>query len=390
MNEDTFDLAEFRVIDCKTRNIVPWDKGAEFAALSYVWGSPQTYRIRDYLPSQRCRAVLPNRFPERVIEDALACASKLNIPYLWVDRYCIDQKPTTDAEHDAKRFLIQSMGKIYSAAKVTIINAAGNDASAGLPGVSDSLRVSSLGEMGIGSLNLVPVINASDNIRTSKWVKRGWTLQEGLLAHRRLVFTDTSVYFQCTQSHYIEGLSGEFHSHGARELEDPSDPRLSSRAFPYSFIGSPSSRFSLNGVCNAFTRRDLTWDGDALEACLGIFSRYWASSNINTTVCPFEGNPRLPLPCRCCGGSIITATNSPAITVQYRSGVPWHLLGAGLVGESRWTFFTAFDRRIVISSNRASPSGWPNVTKSKSSCLLLLTISTTLMKVGCINIGCRI
>ncbi|ETS76643.1 hypothetical protein PFICI_12030 [Pestalotiopsis fici W106-1] len=276
---DSFDVPGFKVIDCRTRKLVPWHPETKFAALSYVWGSPGTAPDQkvEFTHIARDRNVLP-KFTENVIEDALVCASKLNIPYLWVDRYCIDQEDTHDKrKHDEKQRLIQSMDQIYSSATVTIIAAAGIDASAGLPGVSKSRHFSPQSRIVLGSHKMISVVNPNDDIRTSKWATRGWTLQEGLLARRRLVFTDTRVLFQCTQSHYIEGLSGEFDSCQEKDYELDFYPRLATRAFPNSVIGSDTPSSSIASVCHDFTSRDLTNDEDALKACLGIFSRFWTS-----------------------------------------------------------------------------------------------------------------
>lgn len=288
ISPDQIDLPGFEVIDCKTRKLVPGNKGAEFAALSYVWGS----QSQGVLPN---RTNLPNPFPEKVIEDALACTTKLKIPYLWVDRYCIDQNDTSDT----KQHLIQNMDKVYSAAKVTIINVAGDDASTGIPGVSTTLRVPSASRAFIYGRKYVRVINPKKSIITSKWATRGWTLQESLLAHRRLVFTDTQVYFQCTQNHCIESVRGAFCSSWYLEAErfrllnTLQRPQLATQAFPSSIIGSHrQSSYSMIAVCDEFARRDLTTDEDALRACMGIFSRLWASEKPSYQYwgLPFQGN----------------------------------------------------------------------------------------------------
>lgn len=292
-NADEIELPGFELIDCKTRKLVPGTKGAEFAALSYVWGSPQTLEVPPDLLDLSDRTTLPNPFPEKVIEDALACANKLKIPYLWVDRYCIDQKDTSDT----KQHLIQSMGKIYSAAKVTIINVAGDNASTGLPGVSTTLRAQYPSSAVIYGGNFVPVTNPKNSIMRSKWATRGWTLQESLLARRRLVFTDTQVYFQCTQAYCIESVLAFFRLGGnvedGYELDTYShDPRVAVQAFPSSFGGSYRSSYSIANVCNEFAKRDLTTDDDALKACLGIFSRLWARGKPAYQYCglPFQAN----------------------------------------------------------------------------------------------------
>lgn len=199
------------------------------------------------------------------------CATMLKIPYLWVDRYCIDQN---DASSTTKQRLLQSMDVIYSAAKVTIVSVAGVDATTGLPGVSTTPRTS-LRRTVIHGHCVVEVSNPADHIASSKWITRGWTLQEGVLARRRLVFTDTQIYFQCTQSHCIESVLGAFNSDGilGANFADHRGPRMSTQAFPSSTVGS--SGYSIEQLCNEFARRVLTSESDSMRACLGILARLW-------------------------------------------------------------------------------------------------------------------
>jgi hypothetical protein len=266
------DFAGFEVIDCKTREIRPARDGEEFAALSYVWGNWNAHQV---LSKQ---AFLPDNLAEKVIEDALSCTANLGIPCLWVDRYCIDQE---ESSHDSKQQLIQNMDKVYSAARVTIISVAGVDARNGLPGVSSVPRLP-LSRASICGRRAVQVSNPNEQIAKSRWASRGWTLQEGLLARRRLIFTNTQVYFQCNKTHCIETVSGMLNSdqdldaHGG-PFTDLRDFRLRIQVFPNSSVGSSS--FTAEKVCNEFSRRVLTKDEDALEACLGIFSRLWEGTS---------------------------------------------------------------------------------------------------------------
>ncbi|KAF2444561.1 hypothetical protein P171DRAFT_340542, partial [Karstenula rhodostoma CBS 690.94] len=81
----------------------------KYAALSYVWG------LVEEAPSGE---QLPDNVP-LVIKDALKIVQELDIGYLWVDRYCIDQ---TDEVDKAAQF--KQMDAVYSSAYITIFAAA--------------------------------------------------------------------------------------------------------------------------------------------------------------------------------------------------------------------------------------------------------------------------
>jgi hypothetical protein len=116
-------MRSFRVIDCSNHMIVPAALDCNYLALSYVWDAPseeESYEERDISP-----AGLP-----RTIEDAILATKKLGFRYLWVDRYCIPQE-----DNEERHLQIYQMDLVYSRAQATIISAAGNDPTFGLPGV---------------------------------------------------------------------------------------------------------------------------------------------------------------------------------------------------------------------------------------------------------------
>lgn len=61
-----------KVIDCKSRVVVPASEGCKYAALSYVWGEAKSGTNLE--------------FPA-TIEDAISITRALGLGYLWVDRY---------------------------------------------------------------------------------------------------------------------------------------------------------------------------------------------------------------------------------------------------------------------------------------------------------------
>lgn len=241
---DTPDIQGMQVIDCRERGVIPMPRNIRYVTLSYVWG-----QTSDVDPTPAPRTSLPPQLP-RTIEDAILVTQRLGFRYLWVDRYCIPQ-------HDevSRSIQIRSMGSIYANSSLTIIAAAGKDPNHGLPGVSLRPRAQQL-SVRVGRHCLVTHLWPSDDVDASRWNTRGWTYQEALLAKRRLVFTDKQVYFQCWEMCCAEGITAPL-----REL------RLGA-PFPHHPAGSQP--YIWNRI-REFLHRDLSVDGDALDAMGGIF-----------------------------------------------------------------------------------------------------------------------
>jgi hypothetical protein len=189
----TIPIADLQVIDCNSGQIVSLPGTAAYIALSYVWGSTKV----DAIDSKES---LLSTAP-KTITDIMALAEQLGILYIWVDIYCIPQ----DDEH-RKRALINKMGLIYSCATLTVIAAAGENPEYGLPGVGTTKRKHATTIL-VGSKLFAISRDVQRELAASKWNSRGWTYQEALLSRRRLVFTDSQIYFQCRAMHCPESLS---------------------------------------------------------------------------------------------------------------------------------------------------------------------------------------
>ncbi|KFA61299.1 hypothetical protein S40285_08537 [Stachybotrys chlorohalonatus IBT 40285] len=136
---------------------------------------------------------------EKVIEDSITVTKTLGLDYLWVNRICINESDDNKTLHQ-----IRQMDQIYATAALTIIAAAGSGPDHGLPGVNGTLRVPQ-GDFIFPNIRLVSTLPKGDHtIRSSKWSTRGWTYQESLLSTRRLIFTETQVFFECNGMHCSE------------------------------------------------------------------------------------------------------------------------------------------------------------------------------------------
>jgi hypothetical protein len=183
-----------KLIDCESRRIIEAKTtGASYVCLSYVWGQ--------ILNSKSYHDILPQSLPT-TIEDSITATLKLGFRYLWVDRYCINQQDKVEVFHQ-----VRMMDRIYQNAELTIIAAASEDPSYGLPGVGSRPRELQPS----GKIRNILMVSTVDNpvefIRHSTWITRGWTYQEAFFSRRRLVFTDQQTYFECNRMGCAESLN---------------------------------------------------------------------------------------------------------------------------------------------------------------------------------------
>lgn len=158
-----------RVIDCLTRRIRVAAPNEPYVCLSYVWGTSKTTQDGEVDNSDSPSSApedLPEELP-KTIEDAIHVATKLGIPQLWVDQFCIDRSNPKQKEDS-----IASMDVIYGNADLTII-ALGENANSGLPGIRGPPRSSQKTVEVAGRMfTLVPDIFGEVN--RARWNSRGW------------------------------------------------------------------------------------------------------------------------------------------------------------------------------------------------------------------------
>ncbi|KAK1749599.1 heterokaryon incompatibility protein-domain-containing protein [Echria macrotheca] len=251
------------LIDVILECITEQPGSVDYLALSYVWGSDRDPLIAitdnmDALAEPRSLATSSplGKQLAPTIRDAMLVTARLGFRYLWVDRLCIVQD---DEEH--KRQQIQNMAAIYSNCSLAILAASGDGAS-GLPGINTS-SPSRNGRWPLKTLVLpnntilTPHSTHSEAITESKYYTRGWTLQEEILAPRALRFHNTGVIWNCRRSNFSETHPREWQVYGSGDTS-----RAIRRQFP-----DPLCYASL---LSNFSRRVLTYEGDAVRAFSGI------------------------------------------------------------------------------------------------------------------------
>lgn len=289
--------SKLMVIDCMARKLVLLPDACPYVALSYVWGlglsdDSDFGSIRDELP--------------RVVEDAIVVARELRIPYLWVDRYCINQ----DNEAEKLR-LLRNMDLVYNNADVTIIAAGGAGPESGLFGVSGPPRRSQK-QIKTNHIHLMAFADPQFEVQRSVWSSRGWTYQEGLLSRRRLLFTESQAYFQCLGMSCFEVFDIPLEYCFARGW--PGDQaRLGETNLPitvFPIMASQNPR-SLYTALTEYMPRQFTVEEDVLDAFRGVFAAY--QQNIKVPVFHFWGIPLL-----------VSSESTPlAVDQTFAMGLAW-------------------------------------------------------------------
>jgi hypothetical protein len=265
-----------KVIDCTTLQIEDYVANTPYVSLSYVWGTSKD--VGGPIETIGGRKTLPQLLPP-VIRDSIQVTKALGYQYLWIDKFCIDQD-AAELKHDQ----IQQMDAIYRNSQLTIISAAGQDESYGLPGVGARDRPQQFLAQLDGATIIRDSMDPHQVISKSHWSTRGWTFQEALLSRRRLVFTDDQVYFQCNTMNCFESNHcplDEIHVKNKSKTLEAIRAGIFGQG-KYRFYGklvrdkeslNESLRRYLANVEN-YTSRNLRFDEDSLNAFQGIIKQF--------------------------------------------------------------------------------------------------------------------
>jgi hypothetical protein len=302
----------FRLIDVVDEHLVQRTERCDYVALSYVWGKTSTLlalkenikRLSELkgLSSSQVASIGTARIPHTV-RDAMEFTRMIGIRHLWVDTLCIVQ----DDDGDKAR-LIQRMDDVYDNAMVTIIAAAGNDADAGLMGISprnglpiEPTQVVDILDGTALSLAICPP-SLCEEVRKVTWNTRGWTYQEQCLSQRCLYFTADEVFFNCSEVQWREGYALQDVENEDCEVKVRTGPPWWGRKLrkdpdptPYHYLGDLARGLEIGDyqmVVQDYSRKNLSFPQDILNAFKGIFNRFNSSEDASElTISQTQGIP---------------------------------------------------------------------------------------------------
>lgn len=244
-----------QLFNCKERIVCDAGPDAEYIALSYVWGSAGGRSLPTATPTKL----------QRTIEDAINVVTNFGYTYLWVDQLCINQSA---AHRDSQ---LRQMNRIYQNADMTIIAAAGENSSYGLPGWGYSnrnpQRYFQIGDVQYMEDKPCPW----DIVDRSTWASRGWTLQEWILSRRKVVFTEREAWFCCRLIEPVKDGNGlESRQFNPDHGTTPDDESL---IRPSHWIDSNDPR-KITSILSNYAKRSLTFPSDALNAVAGVLQAF--------------------------------------------------------------------------------------------------------------------
>lgn len=188
---------------CLTTSLEVQRTTKKYATLSYCWGGPQDFQLNVATVAQLMQGVQISSMP-KTLSDAVRTTWGLGVQWIWMDSLCIPQD-----NDKGKALEMAQMYLIYRNSFITISAARSHNVHQGflhpcslpfpntigfsLPYASPSGRP--------GSFLL------TRGVADAPIDQRSWPLQEHLLAHRVLRFTDFRLHWSCASASMYEGIS---------------------------------------------------------------------------------------------------------------------------------------------------------------------------------------
>lgn len=194
----------------------------QYLALSHPWGPDSTTHFctfRDNL-ARHIEGIKIRELPA-TFQDAVRATRSLNCRYLWIDSICIIQGPDGDFHHEAKR-----MEDVYSEAYCVLAATSAHGQHDGFLKHREERKYITIRKDPLPPIHICEFMdNFQQHVLDSHLNKRGWVLQERVLARRTIYFTDKQTYWECGSGVRCETMS-KMQNQLASFLGDPKFPTV--------------------------------------------------------------------------------------------------------------------------------------------------------------------
>lgn len=181
-----------------------------WTTLSHCWGDVRPLCLTKCTLPTLCISFSDEKLPQ-TFRDAANITRRLGVDYLWIDSLCIFQDSPLDWKVEAK-----TMGQVYSGSFCNIAATAAHDSLEGCfsnrahdlvtPHTFNSKQLSLLGDAPTGPPGFIipeqyfvyPGNFWRRGMTNQPLLKRGWVVQERLLAPRTIHFSNPQVFWECS------------------------------------------------------------------------------------------------------------------------------------------------------------------------------------------------
>ena len=285
---DSASTTPTHLIDLKTRKIATAQPGTRYVAVGYVWGEDAPANSgNSFPPSDDDRQLLtvdadsqvqlPPRLPQ-TLEDVLTLVDAIGERFVWIDKYCIDQKNEKEVEEQ-----IANMDSIYRQAWLTVVALVSDGINTGFAGFSRPMRNRMQPTLALpqGTLTATCIEFTREYYGSFPWDKRAWTLQEFVLSRRCLIFSDHHVSMKCQEEFFHDVLP-----------ITPSPHQIQSRLDQESWwenvyaVNLDEDQWdfkTFDGLICIYSGRDLRYESDVLRACQDTLNNITRKTGIEFT-----------------------------------------------------------------------------------------------------------
>lgn len=247
----------------ETKNL---DVNTRYATLSHCWGRSPIIKLLTEVHEQFVEGIGFDLLP-KTFQDAVIFTSALGLQYLWIDSLCIIQNSPNDWTREASL-----MCSVYSNSWVNFAATSSLDGSGGLFHSENALiqpcviKATWTGHQAGTYLCIDP--SAWDNrVQNGPLNKRGWVLQERILAPRTIHCAYDQLWWSCA---YKQPCCNEMFPDGVPEqaqLNGIADPLT---AISQSIQGMTTCNEYWLSIVGNYSQRDLTYSSDKLIALSGV------------------------------------------------------------------------------------------------------------------------
>jgi hypothetical protein len=175
----------------------------KYIAVSHPWGKKPPYFCTFRKDVEKHKKGINIADLTLTFRHAVKTTRQLGLQYLWIDSICIIQGPDGDFEQEAEH-----MENVFSSAYCVLAASSAEGQSDGFLNARDSREFVTFKRDSQAPFYICRFIDDfNEHVLDGPLSKRGWVMQERVLAHRTIYFTNKQTYWECGEAVRCETLT---------------------------------------------------------------------------------------------------------------------------------------------------------------------------------------